>query len=569
MPIDLISSLLVFFGVVFGLAWPLAARLPLAAAEKIAASFMLSLLGVFLFAWCVYVWAIPAAVLWVLPALGAFGLAIGLRDLDAAWRDTDGRALLIGQLIVTGWCLGWLATIASYAGGGWTSDWFEHWERARFFLERLPLDQKFLGTYTLTARPPLANVVTAALLFVTRADFAHFQFVSTLLASLVYLPAALLARRFGRDVRTISLCAALFLVNPLLVQNATFAWTKLPAAAFVLTALYFFLRAQERGSAASVAVLCAASLAAGFLAHYSAGPYAVLLALGWIGLGWPRRHEREWQRATSLAAGTGAVVLATWFSWALATYGAHETFFSNSSVTAAESNHGSLLAKIALNLRDTLVPHFLRSLDASLITQLSSWGHWSDWVFQCYQLNLPLACGCLAWLAIARELWRVYRTAAVHDRIFWGMFIAGVVLLGVGTHGARDVWGLTHICLQALVLLAVAFLAARWGVLERAWRLALIAGATVDLSLGILLHGGVQSYAFDRWFAAGGVSNQTLHSYTESAFMNLAAKIKHHLAFFSDTFAAPLAAVLGALALLLGLALWRARQPRASRNGVA
>ena len=35
---------------------------------------------------------------------------------------------------------------------------------------------------------------------------------------------------------------------PLLVQNATFAWTKLPAAAFVLTALYFFLRAQERGA---------------------------------------------------------------------------------------------------------------------------------------------------------------------------------------------------------------------------------------------------------------------------------------------------------------------------------
>lgn len=564
MPSPLLFSLLLFFGVAFGLAWPVAVRLPLASAEKIVASVALSLLGAYLFAWCVYVWALPPAALWALPALGALGLAAGARELAKAWRDTDAQAVIVGQLLVTGWCLGWLATIVSYTGGGWSGDWFEHWQRTRFFLERLPLDQKFLSQYALTARPPLVNVVTAAWLSLTRADFAHYQLSSTFLASLVFLPAALLARRFGRDARAITLCAALFLVSPLLVQNATFAWTKLPAAFFTLTALYFFLRAQERGAPPATALLCGASLAAGLIAHYSAGPYAVMLALGWIGLGWARRHERDWQCATGVAIAAGAAVLATWFGWTLAVYGPREIFFSNSSFMVSANYQGSPLTKIALNLRDTLVPYFLRPLDTALIAQRSPWGRWSDWFFQCYQLNLPLACGSVAWIAIGRELVRARRSAAPRDRIFWGGFVAGVILLGVATVGARDAWGLAHVCLQALVLLGVAFLAARWVGLSRAWRLALAMGATVDLLLGIVLHGGVQSYAFDHWFAPGQAPDDLLTSYNEVALLNLNGKTVNHLAFLADGVTAPLALVLALLAAILMLAVVRA-WPRGRR----
>ncbi len=555
---DFGQALLIFVAVAFGLAWPLAARLPLAAAEKIVASVALSLIGTFVFGWLVYVWALPLITLLALPALGALGLAIGARALAGAWQDTDARAVIVGQLLVTGWCVGWLATIVSYAGGGWAADWFEHWERARFLLEHQPLDHKFLGIYSLAARPPLANVVTAACLSLTRADFAHYQFFSTLFASLVFLPAALLARRFGRDARAIALCAALFLVNPLLVQNATFAWTKLPAAAFVLTALYFFLRAQERGAPAAAALLFATSLAGGLLAHYSAGPYAVVLALAWIGLGWTRRRERDWQQATALAALAGATMLALWFGWALVVYGPHETFSSNSSVTAAGHYHGSQLAKMALNLRDTLVPHFLRTLDPSLIAQRNGWARWSDWFFQCYQLNLPLACGSLAWLAIACELYRARRTATVRDGVFWSTFAAGVVLLGVATHGARDEWGLTHICLQALVLLAIAFLAARWSTLGRAWRAALVAGAAIDLALGIVLHHGVESFAFGRWLTPGRPPNDVVAGFSEPTTMNFYGKIVNQVSFFSDTLSAPPALVLTALAAILTLAIVRA-----------
>ena len=557
---DILFSLLIFFATVPGLGWLLARRLPFAPAEKICTAAALAVLGVFLFAWADYVFALPVAALWALPVLGAASLALGWRSLADAWRDADAHALVIGQLLVTGWCVGWLATIASYSGGGWAGDWFEHWERVRFFLERAPLDQKFLGHDLLTARPPLANVVTGAFLAVTRVDFAHFQLIFTLLASLAFLPAGLLARRFGRGSGAIAVCAALFMVSPLFVQNATFAWTKLPAAFLVLTALYFFLRAQEPGAPTSAALLFAASLAAALLAHYSAGPYAVMLALGWLWLGWPRRDQTEWRRATALGVITGALVLAVWFGWSVRHYGMRATFLANSSVEAAEKYSGSQFEKIALNVRDTLVPHFLRWADAAFIAQSSPWGHWRDWFFQCYQLNLPLACGSVAWLAILVELRHVARGTGARPRAFWWAFAVGVILLGVATHGARDTWGLTHICLQSFVLLALAFLAARWNALSRAWRLALLAGATVDFVLGIALHFGVQSYALDRWLAADRPPEELFHSYNEPAFMNLAAKIHHQLSFLADEPALPLAVILAALAGILALTLNRARQ---------
>ena len=553
---DFLRTLLIFTVVTLGLAWPLAARLTLAPAEKLLAGAALSLLGVFLFFWAVYLCALPNALLWVLPLASLAGLIAQRRALAELWRDADARAVLVGQLLVSGWCVGWMATIASYSGGGWAGDWFEHWERAKFFLERWPLDRKFLVTYPLAARPPLANVVTGAFLGFTRADYAHYQLVTALLSSLAFLPAALLARRWGGP-RAIAVLTVLFLVSPLFVQNATFAWTKLPAAFFALAAVYFFLRAQDRES--KPALLFAAFLAAALLAHYSAGPYAVALAGAWLGFGWARRREAARWRATGVAALVGALVLVTWFGWAFAHFGAQETFLSNSSATSRDVHSGNQLVKIALNLRDTLVPHFLRSFDASLIEQRSAWGWWRDWFFQCYQINLPLAFGSVAWLAVLRELFRAGRTAAPRARAFWLWFVIVVVGLGVATHGARDHWGLTHICLQGLVLLGLAFLAARWATLCRPWRLALVAGAAVDFALGIALQFAVQSYACDRWFAAGRDPNDTLRSYSEPAFMNLAGKIQNQLDFFTDVFNPPPALVLALLAVILMLALMRVR----------
>ncbi len=553
MPSSLLLSLLLFLGVAFGLGWPVAVRLPLAPAEKIAASVALSLLGVYLFAWGVYVWALPTAVFWTLPALGTIGLTVGSRALAQAWRDADAQAMIVGQLLVAGWCLGWLATVASYSGGGWAGDWFEHWERTRFFLERWPRDTKFLGSYALPARPPLANLVTGAFLAVTQVSFAHYQLFTALLNSLAFLPASLLARRFGGGRQAMAVLAVLLMVSPSFVENATFAWTKLLAVAYILGGLYFFLRTRDADAPRAAGPLCAIFLAAGILTHYSAAPFALLLALAWIFF-----HHPPW-RTTARLVLIAALVLATWFGWSLATYGPHTTLLSNSSVTSKDAQHGNQLLKITLNLRDTVVPHFFRTVDPALITQRSPWGYWRDWFFQLYQVNLLFVFGSIGWLAITAEIVRSYRKDTPVRHWFWAFFVGGGILLGVAVHGARDTWGLVHICLQTIVVLGLTFLAARWTSLARGWRLALIAGATADLVLGIALQFAAQSYTLDRWLAPGRDPADTLTSYNETALLNLGGKVRHHLAFFTDVLPLPFALMLALLAAILILALVRVR----------
>lgn len=565
---DLLVTVALFLLTVLGLGWPLASRLALSPVEKLLTSTGLSVLGAYLLAWTVYVAGLPADTLWVLPITAAVGLMTGVAEIRILARDALTRTVLAMYLLVTLWCVGWLGLVSTYAGGGWSGDWFEHWERSRFFLEHWPRERTFLIIYTLPARPPLANVITGAFLHLTRVDFAHYQLISTLLAGLVFLPAAVLAQAFrrgfgaatsGGDLRLPALVAMLFMVNPLFVQNATFAWTKLPAAFLVLAALHFFLRAQAAAAPRSAGLLCAVLLAGAFLAHYSAGPYIAMLVVAWLGFGWSRRKNPAWWRETLLAAGLGAAFLATWFGWSFAVYGTGGTLLSNTSVTAVDAHAGSQLVRVVLNLRDTLVPHFLRTLDQSLIAQRSPWGWWHDWFFQAYQLNLPLAFGSVAWLALLRELFRARVGAAPASRRFWSAFVIGVIFLGVATHGARDTWGLTHICLQPLVLLGLAWLAARWADLGRGWQLALVAGATVDLAAGVVFHFAIQNFALDRWLTPGRDVRDVVTSYNAVTTGNTFALAQNGLDTFSVWLNAPAILIGAVLAALFFLVLLRTR----------
>ena len=555
---SLCLTLLLFGVMAAGLAWPLVARRALDPAEKIVATVALSLLAVFLFAWLGFIARLPVVLHWALPLLALGGLAARRAETAATWRDPAARALLLGQLIVTAWCLGWLALVVTYSGGGWAADWYEHWERTRHFLERGPPDAVFIDHAGVTARPPLANVVIAALLSLTRADFAHYQLVSTLLATTAFAPAALLARRFGGPA-AIPVAAVLFMLNPLFVQNATFAWTKLPAAFFVLTALWFFLRTARADRPLEPALLFGASLAAAILTHYSAGPYAIVFATAWLAGSWFRCFDPAWWRATAAAGALGALLLATWFGWAFAVFGTGTTLFANTSIQAAAASAGGQLLRVAVNLRDTLVPHFLRPHDAALITQTSPWGWGRDWLFQNYQVNLLLALGSTAWLVLAAVLWRAWSGPGHTVRLRWAAAVTAAVILGVAVHGARDTWGLAHICLQPVILLGLATLAGHARHLSPPWRRALVAGAAADLALGLILHFGVQNLAFDRWFTPGRSLDAIFATYNQIAFMNIAAKVQHQLVFFSDAIALPVPLVASGLAALLALAVWRCR----------
>jgi hypothetical protein len=604
--IEIFTGLLVFSAVIGGLGLAGTATLPFKCDERVMLAPLAGCIMVYLAAGAIYCSGLPAAAFWALPVAAAGALAWRWTAVRTLVCDAAAGRLLGLWLILAGWCLGLLALVRSYSGGEWVGDWIEHYQRARFFLERQPLDTMLLHA-PLPARPPLANLVEAALLGLTKTSFAQYQIFSTLLATLAFFPAALLARRFARGTDPAAALLVLLMLSPLFVQNATFAWTKLPAAAFTLAGLYFFLRAgradarrgkrlsseleagspvaavydrrndsvSQVGDAAHngghrpplqnsvcaqhdstrsgcLSLRCAAlCLAVAVLTHYSAVPYVLVLGAAWFvqrRAQW--RQAGFWREALRLGA-LGSAVLATWFGWSLLRYGPGPTFLSNTTVTGnAGLTLAQQIAQRAGNLFTTLVPHPLRPAGYEFVQQTSSLSWWRDYFFNLYQTNLPLAFGSGGLVALVVLGWRRRRELTT----FWVWTIGASVLLSIGVVSLPDRWGVAHVGLQPLVLLGLAWLAAQLPALGRAGRALLATGLTLDFGLGIASHFWVQHLAFSADMFARHRDQFLLSEHGYATWNNFLSKCALGLTFVGDL-GVPALPLVALLAVLLGLAL--------------
>ena len=231
-----------------------------------------------------------------------------------------------------------LAVIRNYSGALWSGDWLEHFQRSLFFLHHFAKDTPIYGEYLLPARPPMMNVLAAFFLGLTQDRFEIFQFVFVFLNLLVFLPCCLAMPMLGR-VRKGSIVplVVIFAMNPAVMQNATYTWTKLLTVFFVILAVRLYLSGwRKRDSVRMTAAFVA--LAAGLLVHYSAGPYVVFFALHYL-LAVFRTRPAKWQELAAIAVSCG-LLLFTWFGWSMAAYGVKPTFASNTSITASKQVQG-------------------------------------------------------------------------------------------------------------------------------------------------------------------------------------------------------------------------------------
>lgn len=565
----LFECLAVFVGVVWGLGLPLVSRWPLPPAEKVCAAAASGMVGLYLFALLRYWLALPVVVCGLVPLAAAGLVAFRWRDCLAVWRDPSARRTAAAYLLVTGWCLGFLALVRSYSGGGWALDWADHYDRVRFFLQHWPVHAALYGGDRLTTRPPLANAITSVFLALTSPKFAYFQIFTTLASTLAFLPVWLWAGRFGGRAapRAQALLTVLFMVNPSVMENSTFAWTKLITVFFVLTALYFYLPALASGSSRRFAVAFL-FLAAGFLAHYSAGPYAVALVVAYFIWQRPRWRRPAFWRNTVACAVPAALLLATWFGWALSSFGDRGTFLTNTSVTETTAHSfSSFVHEKSLNLLHTLVPHPFRPVSHALIDQASRLGYVRDYFFQLYQVNLPVMFGSVGGLTLLWLLWRAWcarrERPAAPPPSFWLWFAACTIVLGCAAYGGIDDWGVAHLCLQSLVGLGLAFIAAGLGMLPRWWRRVFVVGVAVDFVLGV----GLQFFLEDRYHSAAALLRdhgaRLLHEYSTSTFVNLWSKVMQGYDYVGDwPIPRPLlVALLACLLAIAGLALRRSGDP--------
>ncbi|HEY5228360.1 MAG TPA: hypothetical protein VIJ19_07440 [Opitutaceae bacterium] len=555
MLLDWVISILVFLviGSVSGL--PLALRLRVSPAEKLCAAiaFSIGIAYVCGFA-CFLAGLSPAWACLAVPvtAVGFIGQGPALREFRA---DPEVRSLLGVWPWLACWGLALLGVIRCYSGGNLVGDWLEHYQRAFYFCGTLPADYKFIGMYSLPARPPLTNVVTAVLLKSTRFDFAHYQLFMTLEGSLCWFPVGLLALRLApKGRRMLWLLALLLAANALFDENLVYSWTKLQSGFFVLCGLAFYLEGRATGSftRCQLAFVC---LSLGALSHYSAAVYLVVLGVIFLAeqqrahppfgaLGW------RW----SVLVAENVALYATWFPWSIHAFGSGTTYSSNTTVSSYLVRTPSKIAHdFLVNLYYTSVPHFMRGGSDDFIATTGRWGPLRDFFFFAYQQEIPLLAG-LGGLIILVGL--AARRARCPASYFWPAFLGGVLFLGILVNDLVNVWGYAHICLQPVAYLAVALVAARWSDLPRPWRALAAAGYCLDLLAGVVLPFCLQSVdLIGLVHSQGYTAERIAQNYGTAGALNLLSKNNLHLRFFADDSGIPVVVSATVAAALLGIGL--------------
>jgi hypothetical protein len=413
------------------------------------------------------------------------------KDLSGLLRSFRVRRAVLGYAFLFLWAVAMLAMIRNYSGLDWGSDWLEHFQRSLFFLHRFPVHTPILGGYELPARPPMMNVLTAFFLAQTEDRFDLFQVISVFLNVLVFLPCCLMLPALGlaRRPRVLPL-VALFALNPMVMENAMYTWTKSHSAFFVVLAFWFYLAGWRKNDRLRMAAAFLA-LSAGLLVHYSAGPYCALMGLHYLlRVFWKRPHK--WRELAAIVVPCG-LLLATWFAWSVAVYGPKVTFQSNTSVTAARGYRGNNLSRIGANLVDSIIPYVLRG-GLTNTGQPNPAGVLRDNAFGFYQVNLIFSMGLVGGPFVVWLLWGFVRRRApgIHEWRFWRVLIPCCVIVGTGVVGERDLMGSAHLTLIPLEVLGLPLIAAAfpW---RRVAAIAIVAGCIVDFSLGVFLQARVEA----------------------------------------------------------------------------
>lgn len=519
-----IASVL-FVSLIGGLALPIAGWLTrFNPVERLALGVGAALLMVYLATFALFLSRLDWTWLWLLPAAGV-ALAWSRRaTITSVIVDAGVQAVLAGWSLLALWCLGLQALVISYSGGTWAGDWFEHYERAHFFLHHWPLDHAFLNFGTLPARPPLANLVVAGLLGLSHDNFIPYQVHSTLLGTLLLFPlAALLADTDSRGP-ALRLLPLLLMLNPLFIQNATFPWTKLPAAYFIILGCGLLLRSLQRNTGHGLAIFI---LAAGLITHYSTGPWLVALGLAWLALEYRRLPAVPTIRREllqGLLAGAGLV--GTWVIWGAWNYGPGQLLQATSTIgQAPQADWAGRLTIAWDNLRHSLIPDWDSPLLGVLMQQADLSARLRDFCFLLYQQNLPVAFG-LGNLCVLG--WHLTKTKLHPAARLWLIAIPILLVLGTAVHTTRSELGLVHICLQPLILLGLSWVAIGHEALPRWLKVVWLTGLMADTGLGIALHFGLQSLLLPQLEHPGLTHFELIGRWVSTAMLNYGGK--QHLA---------------------------------------
>jgi len=412
-----------------------------------------------------------------------------------------------------------------YSGGLWSFDWWEHYQRAMFFLDKLPLSTHF-GAYLLTARPPVFNVVDFFFQSFLGRDFWVFQIVSTLLNLIILLPSYLITKYFfGEKSKFLfAFVAVILLLNPSIIIETTFTWSKAMTVGYILLGLLFYLRFRKTKQSLFL-YLTALFMGIGQITHYSTAPYFIIIVFDLI-FQKITASKISWKALFNFA-GIFLVTISVWYLWAVFNFGFLQTLFGNT--TFQQQNYHSLFQIIAKELNNS-VKTFLPVLSPGYLhyinTQSSFWVRTYDETFALYATTIP---GQITF-TLCLVLWLMSRKFKLKNSFLLYFCILGFVL-GILVLPKIEPTGLAHITMLPISCLLISLAAGYLFSLRKSKLFyLLLTGVILEAIIGI----GLRLYIFQHDLKPSYFMNDRSVKVVQEHRGNYILKKEHNLIFLSD-----------------------------------
>jgi hypothetical protein len=419
--------------------WVVLRRVQLRPLERLSASIGFSLILLYLVAMLFYWTRAPEAAYYLACFACFFVSIVGWRKWAASSRRL--RSIASGYALLVLWLLLLLLLIRNYSGGVCSIDWLEHYRRAHYFLTppaNVNLTKSIIAeNIPMTSRPPLMNAVAAFFLALTGDRYELFQVILSALNLLFWFPLVMMLPWLGRGRKSNrNILLLLLMASSMVIWNATWTWTKLFTAFYVILGLAFYLEGWRRVDPARIS-LAFLFLTAGFLSHFSAGPYLLFLGVHYVLFLLPRRsqlwgHVSNVPVAPLATASLCLALLTTWFGYAVLAAGPRYALGSSTTARAfVESSAAESLSRIAKNTIYSFVPHPFhlprqkfeemlgyndvpiangenRTRKAENSSATNPYGYFRDYLLSIYGPTFTFALGSMGGLLC---LWLVFRKA--------------------------------------------------------------------------------------------------------------------------------------------------------------
>jgi hypothetical protein len=442
-----------------------------------------------------------------------------------------------------------------YSGSLWSSDWFEHYNRALFFLKHKTINTHFIGGFFITARPPLFNAAASFLMSISGKEFWSFQIIASLFNTTLLLSCFLIVKKLADKYKTkliFLICVVVFFLNPSFITEATFTWTKNLTAYFILLGVYFYLKFRNKEDSRSI-VLASVFLACAELTHYSAIQYILIILFDFLILTIFSK-KFSWKKII-LPALIFFIIVLPWYGFAIINFGINETFFGNTTFQWQKYlTLWQIVYKEINNVVKTLFPIAGMPYIRIVLKEANPFLSLYDYTFQLYATTVPgqltITLALVLFFSLLRNISSLFGSFKRNilanvikyikkDNFFWFLFCILGFIIGILVNPDVQSSGIAQITLlpvtSFLLCLAIIFLI-RTLKLKSLISYLVIAGMSIEIVLGILLRIYVAQFVTNPRY--GFISNPKLN-FIWTHNENYLLKANNKLIFLSDKFPYP------------------------------